>query len=80
MATYNVMENNCNNFTNECNNFLLGHNIPSEIIDLPKIFMSTPLGQMMAPMLSQFQDGLKVNSNPLFNQGGEQNPINPQGA
>jgi hypothetical protein len=54
MNTYNVMENNCNNFTNECNNFLIGADIPTEIIDLPKIFMATPLGKMVAPMMSQF--------------------------
>jgi hypothetical protein len=39
MQTYNVLENNCNNFTNECCNFLLGKDIPSEIIDLPKTFL-----------------------------------------
>ena len=54
MNTYNLLENNCNNFTNECSNFLLGKDIPSEIIDLPKIFLSTPLGKMLGPMISQF--------------------------
>lgn len=62
MQTYNVLENNCNNFTNECCNFLLGKDIPSEIIDLPKTFLKTPLGQMLGPMMNQFSDGLKVNS------------------
>lgn len=33
--TYDVFKHNCNNFTNECANFLLGKGIPDEIINLP---------------------------------------------
>jgi hypothetical protein len=42
--TYDVLKHNCNNFTDECANFLLGNGIPRDIVDLPKIFMGTPLG------------------------------------
>jgi hypothetical protein len=50
--TYNVISNNCNNFTDECANFLLGISIPSDILDLPKILLSTPMGKMIAPMMN----------------------------
>ena len=50
--TYHVFKHNCNNFTDECAKFLLGTGIPSEIIDLPKIFLSTPLGRMIEPMMT----------------------------
>lgn len=55
-STYNFLENNCNNFTNECSNFLVGHDIPISILGLPREFQSTPLGSMIAPMLSNMQD------------------------
>jgi desumoylating isopeptidase 1 len=61
-ATYNVFKHNCNNFTNECAGFLIGSGIPKEIIDLPNEFLNTPLGKMVAPMLTQAQDNLKVQS------------------
>jgi hypothetical protein len=34
--TYNVLNNNCNNFTNEVSLLLLGQGIPQDIVDLPK--------------------------------------------
>lgn len=34
-ATYNVLTNNCNNFTDECAQLLLGQGIPAEITGLP---------------------------------------------
>jgi len=78
--TYNVITHNCNNFTNEAANFLLGSNIPEDILNLPKEFMSTPLGQMVAPMMQQFQEGLKVQSHSLFDQGGGVQPLHTEGA
>ena len=60
--TYDIIKHNCNNFTNECSNFLIGGDIPRDIVDLPNEILNTPLGRMFAPMLSQMQDNLKVNS------------------
>lgn len=51
--SYNLIENNCNNFSDEASQFLLGVGIPEHIISLPKEVMATPLGQMLMPMLSQ---------------------------
>lgn len=64
---YHVFEHNCNHFTNAAADFLLGQGIPSEIIDQPKQFLGTPLGQMIAPMMQGMQENLKVQSNSLFN-------------
>ena len=64
--TYHVFKHNCNNFTNECANFLLGKNIPEEIINLPNEFLATPLGKMIEPFMTQMQDSLKQKSNPIF--------------
>jgi hypothetical protein len=64
--TYHIFENNCNNFTDECCQLLLGHGIPKEITGLPAEFLQTPLGRQMAPMFQSMQDSLKVNSHQLF--------------
>jgi hypothetical protein len=53
--TYNILTHNCNNFTNECSNFLLGKGIPEDIVALPQRLMATPLGQAFKPMFDQMQ-------------------------
>ncbi len=75
MQTYNVLTNNCNNFTNEVAELLLGQGIPRDIVDLPQNFLQTPLGRQMAPMMQQAQAGLMQQSNPLFTEGGAQQPL-----
>ena len=35
MHTYNILNNNCNNFTNECAELLIGEGIPKDIVELP---------------------------------------------
>ena len=42
--SYNLISNNCNNFSDTIVRFLLGIGIPSFIIDLPRIVFSTPGG------------------------------------
>ena len=37
---------------------VLGEGIPKEIVDLPNDFLSTPLGQAIAPMMSGMQENL----------------------
>lgn len=80
MNTYNVLTNNCNNFTDECAHILLGEGIPKEIVNLPQEFLSTPMGQQMAPMLQAAQQNLMVNSHPIFDsdQGEMPPPLNVQ--
>ncbi|XP_027203361.2 uncharacterized protein LOC113797216 isoform X1 [Dermatophagoides pteronyssinus] len=44
-SSYQIFENNCNNFSNEIALFLTGNGIPDEILNLPNDFLSTPIGQ-----------------------------------
>ncbi|KDO35286.1 hypothetical protein SPRG_00133 [Saprolegnia parasitica CBS 223.65] len=54
-ATYNLLSNNCNNFSNEVANFLVGASIPQHILDLPQQVLSTPMGAMFRPMFEDMQ-------------------------
>ena len=46
MESYDLLHNNCNNFTNECSIFLTGEPIPEYITSLPGEVLNTPLGQI----------------------------------
>ena len=61
---YNIINYNCNNFTNTVAEFVLGKGIPEEIINLPQDLLSTPLGKMMEPIISQMTTNLKSMSHP----------------
>jgi len=54
MQTYNILSHNCNNFAAACTSFLLGDSdakpFPQEILDIPKVVLATPMGQMFKPM------------------------------
>jgi hypothetical protein len=46
MDSYDLLHNNCNNFTNECSIFLTGSPIPEYITALPSQVLNTPMGQL----------------------------------
>ena len=48
---YDLLNNNCNNFSDECANFLTGKGIPRHIIDLPKEVLATPMGKQLMQMM-----------------------------
>ncbi|KAF2148252.1 DUF862-domain-containing protein [Myriangium duriaei CBS 260.36] len=48
---YDLFQNNCNNFSNEFAQFLVGRTIPDHIVSLPKKVLDTPFGQMLKPQL-----------------------------
>lgn len=48
---YHLLDNNCNNFSQQLVEFLVGKTIPSYISDLPAQFLSTPFGQMLRPTI-----------------------------
>eukprot|EP00041_Stephanoeca_diplocostata_P005206 m.57976 g.57976 ORF g.57976 m.57976 type:complete len:191 (-) comp15634_c0_seq1:49-621(-) len=52
--TYNLLSNNCNNFTDDCAKFLTGKGAPSYVTELPSEFMNTPLGTLMTPLIDTF--------------------------
>lgn len=51
---YHLLENNCNHFSNDLMQFLVGKTIPDHITALPNNFLSTPLGSALAPMINGF--------------------------
>ncbi|PSK43094.1 Desumoylating isopeptidase 1 [Elsinoe australis] len=48
---YDLFQNNCNNFSNDFAQFLVGKDIPSHITSLPETVLNTPFGQMLRPQL-----------------------------
>eukprot|EP00828_Plagiopyla_frontata_P046425 TRINITY_DN8244_c0_g1_i1.p1 TRINITY_DN8244_c0_g1~~TRINITY_DN8244_c0_g1_i1.p1 ORF type:complete len:216 (+),score=43.97 TRINITY_DN8244_c0_g1_i1:265-912(+) len=54
MESYDLFNNNCNNFTDEAAKFLVGKGIPDYISGLPNEILNTPFGQMIKPIV----DGL----------------------
>lgn len=60
--TYDILRNNCNNFTQVASNFLTGNAIPSWIANLPEEVLSTPFGRMIEPMISQWTTRMKQQS------------------
>lgn len=59
MMTYDLINNNCNNFADTICQFLVGHGIPSHIVDLPRIVFSTPGGAMLRPMIENMQANIR---------------------
>eukprot|EP00030_Apusomonadida_sp_AF-17_P001264 a181480_39.p1 GENE.a181480_39~~a181480_39.p1 ORF type:complete len:468 (-),score=149.01 a181480_39:28-1374(-) len=57
-ATYHLLDNNCNHFTNDAANFLLGVGIPAYVTDLPAEFLATPFGQAMRPAIDQMMGSM----------------------
>ena len=58
MQTYNLLSHNCNNFSDEVLQFLTGSGLPPDIVNLPSEVMDSPLGAMIAPLISQFEAAL----------------------
>eukprot|EP01031_Cornospumella_fuschlensis_P027603 gene27603-33336_t len=58
--TYDLINNNCNNFSDTVSRFLLGQGIPSYIIDLPRTVFSTPGGAMLRPMIEGMQNQVRT--------------------
>jgi hypothetical protein len=50
--TYSLMRHNCNNFSEEVSQFLLGTGIPEYILRLPEEVLSSPMGVMLSECLS----------------------------
>ncbi|XP_019166134.1 PREDICTED: desumoylating isopeptidase 1-like [Ipomoea nil] len=62
--TYNLMAHNCNNFSNEVAQFLVGTTIPDYILDLPNEVMNSPMGPLMLPMIKQLETTLRDGAVP----------------
>ncbi|CAL9089181.1 unnamed protein product [Musa textilis] len=63
-ATYSLLRHNCNNFSNEATQFLVGTTIPDYILRLPNEVMSSPMGALILPMIQQLETTLKSGAVP----------------
>lgn len=70
---YNLFTHNCNNFTNEFSNFLLGKGIPSHIVSMPQAVLSTPFGAMLEQQLG----GMFPVGDPLPENNDNRNNTDP---
>ncbi|XP_061375326.1 uncharacterized protein LOC133317475 [Gastrolobium bilobum] len=64
--SYSLLTHNCNNFTNEVAQFLVGATIPEYILQLPNEVTSSPIGTLLSPMLEMFETTLKSGGVPLM--------------
>uniref|UniRef100_A0A453Q172 PPPDE domain-containing protein n=1 Tax=Aegilops tauschii subsp. strangulata TaxID=200361 RepID=A0A453Q172_AEGTS len=67
-ATYSLLTHNCNNFSNEVAQFLVGAGIPDYILNLPNEVMSSPMGAMIMPMIQNLEATLRNNAAPQTTQ------------
>ncbi|XVE78071.1 hypothetical protein DITRI_Ditri13aG0114800 [Diplodiscus trichospermus] len=68
VETYSLLTRNCNNFSNELAQFLVGSNIPDYILQLPNEVMSSPMGALLMPMIQNLETTLKVGTVPQVPQ------------
>ena len=56
-ASYDLLERNCNNFSHDAalEGLQLAHGVPAWILEVPRKFLSSPMGQMVRPMLQNMQ-------------------------
>ena len=59
VGTYSLLEHNCNNFSDEVCEFLVGKKIPQHIVSLPSDVLETPFGQAIKPMLQVFENRMR---------------------
>ncbi|KAK7395370.1 hypothetical protein VNO78_15922 [Psophocarpus tetragonolobus] len=66
--TYSLLKHNCNNFSNEIAQFLVGVAIPEYILQLPNEVMSSPMGALILPMIQNLETTLKSGGVPQVPQ------------
>lgn len=62
--TYSLLTHNCNNFSNEVAQFLVGATIPDYILNLPNEVMNSPMGALLLPMIQQLETTLRAGAVP----------------
>ncbi|KAI8523213.1 hypothetical protein RHMOL_Rhmol13G0055800 [Rhododendron molle] len=63
-GTYNLLSHNCNNFSNEVAQFLVGATIPDFILNLPNEIRSSPMGAVILPMIQQLETTMRSGAVP----------------
>ncbi|KAM1031769.1 hypothetical protein ACFX2C_035510 [Malus domestica] len=59
VETYRLLTHNCNNFSNEVAQFLVGATIPDYILQLPNEVMGSPMGAPIMPVIHNLEATLK---------------------
>jgi hypothetical protein len=62
--TYSLMKHNCNNFSDEVCQFLVGTGIPEYILRLPEEVLNSPMGPMLRPMIENLETTLRYGGVP----------------
>ncbi|XP_068324117.1 uncharacterized protein [Pyrus communis] len=62
--TYSLLTHNCNNFSNEVAQFLVGAAIPDYILQLPNEVMGSPMGALIMPMIQNLEATLRSGAAP----------------
>lgn len=62
--TYRLLSHNCNNFSNELAQFLVGTSIPDYILELPNEVMTSPMAPLILPMIQQLETTMRSGSVP----------------
>lgn len=77
--TYSLMTHNCNNFSSEITQFLVGTNIPEYILNLPNEVTSSPMAALIMPMIQNLETTMRagaVPQAPQFRQSPVINQVN----
>lgn len=74
-ASYDLLNRNCNNFSNDAatQGLRLARGVPDWILDVPRRFLSSPMGQMVRPMLEGMQVTGGGNAAPFSDTSGRPN-------
>ncbi|CAA7017141.1 unnamed protein product [Microthlaspi erraticum] len=78
--SYNLLTHNCNNFSNEVAQFLVGKGIPDYILQLPNEVMNSPMGGLLMPMIQNLETTLRAGAVPHAPQFRPQQQPQPFGA
>ncbi|CAH2054704.1 unnamed protein product [Thlaspi arvense] len=62
--SYNLLTHNCNNFSNEVSQFLVGKGIPDYILQLPNEVLNSPMGGLLMPMIQNLETTLRAGAVP----------------
>ncbi|OIW07563.1 hypothetical protein TanjilG_08450 [Lupinus angustifolius] len=65
---YSLLTHNCNNFSNEVAQFLIGATIPEYILNLPNEVMSSPMGALVLPMIQNLEATMRSGGVPKVPQ------------
>lgn len=65
-SCYNVASHNCNHFTDFVADYMLGRGIPGDIKGQAQLLLSTPIGQMIMPQMTQMQQTLNREGHSVY--------------